>query len=389
MKMPQHTGGRTVISRHAERGLFTARLECGDVVELFVTAVPLPGEPASAMLRRAMSAAQSGGATICRQEVFCTAPAPDQPSGGSPLSDADWPVTWLRVDPGQQELTGTHVQAVAGAPVRRIHSARSVVGSVYQSAHARYCHLGGIVPPDTSCPRREQAAAIFHGMSAALEQARMSFTNVVRTWLFLDDILAWYGQFNNVRDAFFRQFNVVDGVVPASTGVGGRNVFGAAAVAGALAVEPLGDGVKCLAVPSPLQCPAREYGSAFSRAVEVQAPDHRRLYVSGTASIEPGGRTAHVGDLGMQIDLTLRVVHAILASRGMDWRDVVRATVYVQRAEFAQAWATAAGNLPPMPTVVAEHTICREDLLFEIEVDAIASGGTAETALSHPQERVQ
>ena len=57
-------------------------------------------------------------------------------------------------------------------------------------------------------------------------------------------------------------------------------------------------------------------------------PDHRRLYVSGTASIEPSGKTAHIGDPAKQISLTMEVVAAILESRRMTWADVSRAIAY-------------------------------------------------------------
>jgi len=127
-------------------------------------------------------------------------------------------------------------------------------------------------------------------------------------------------------------------------------------------------------VPSPLQCPALRYGSSFSRAVEVAAPDHRRLYLSGTASIDPGGKTAHVGDIEKQIELTMRVVGAILASRGMGWDNVSRAVAYVERATHAsafQAYRLGAG-LAQLPVVIVENPLCRGDLLFEIELDALA-----------------
>ena len=71
-------------------------------------------------------------------------------------------------------------------------------------------------------------------------------------------------------------------------------------------------GMPAAAVPSPLQCPALDYGSSFSRAVELVAGDHRRLFVSGTASISPEGHTLHVGDVDAQVARTMEVVEAML-----------------------------------------------------------------------------
>jgi enamine deaminase RidA (YjgF/YER057c/UK114 family) len=106
----------------------------------------------------------------------------------------------------------------------------------------------------------------------------------------------------------------------------------------------------------------------------VEQAGVRKLFVSGTASIEPEGQSAHDGDAARQVELTMRVVHAILESRGMGWADVSRAIVYVKRAADAavyDAYCAAAGLLP-LPAAVVEADVCRPELLFEIEVDAIA-----------------
>ena len=131
--------------------------------------------------------------------------------------------------------------------------------------------------------------------------------------------------------------------------------------------------MRAFEVRSPLQSAALEYGSSFSRAVELDLPDHRRLYISGTASINPNGITVHVGDPKAQVALTMKVVHAILASRGMDWADVTRGLAYFRHAEDAPLFENYRinNNIPLFPVVIAENCICRDDLLFEIEVDAI------------------
>lgn len=122
-----------------------------------------------------------------------------------------------------------------------------------------------------------------------------------------------------------------------------------------------------------MQCPAKDYGSSFSRAVEVVTPGTRRLFISGTASIAPEGRTVHAGDAGAQVALTLDVVRAILESRGMGWNDVTRTVAYFKHVPDAPVFARlcAARGMPVLPAVVMNEDICREDLLFEIELDAI------------------
>jgi enamine deaminase RidA (YjgF/YER057c/UK114 family) len=213
-------------------------------------------------------------------------------------------------------------------------------------------------------------------MEAALHEARMDLTHVVRTWFYVTDILDWYGEFNAVRTDIYTERGLFGKYVPASTGIGGRNPWGLAVVGSALAVQPNGTGVSVREIPSPLQGPAGDYGSSFSRAAEISAPDLRSVFVSGTASIDGEGDTVHLGDAKAQVSHTFEVVGAILESRGLGFADVTRANAYFKDP-------TDAGVLPAFlrkhglaesRVVVSHHDICRDDLLFEMEVDAVGVG---------------
>ena len=127
-------------------------------------------------------------------------------------------------------------------------------------------------------------------------------------------------------------------------------------------------------IPSPLQCPANDYKSSFSRAVEVTHPEYRHLLISGTASITCEGKTANIDDLSKQIDLTMSVVKAIIVSREMNWDHVVRGIVYFKDIEDNTLFQTYCDDnmLPDMPLTMIQADICRDDLLFEIEIDALA-----------------
>jgi enamine deaminase RidA (YjgF/YER057c/UK114 family) len=162
------------------------------------------------------------------------------------------------------------------------------------------------------------------------------------------------------------------GSTPASTGIGARNVSGAALEVAAWAVQPLDASARAEEIGSPLQCPAPAYGSAFSRAMEVASGGRRRLFISGTASITPDGRTAWVGDIARQVDLTMEVVGAILQSRGMAFSAINRATAYFKSpvyVKYFEQWCVE-HDQRALPYVAVESIICRDDLLWEIEVDA-------------------
>ncbi len=345
------------------------------LTELFITVSAVNGEAPSDIFSRLDEYMRSHkSARILRKDIFGFF----DPGGGPTLAyqanGTEWPVTCVRQGSSEANpVAGLHVHAVEGVPVRALRMDGRVVGTVFEDRCARYCLLGDLRAADTSLSREAQARRVFEMMEEALELAEMDFSHTVRTWLYIHDILDWYGEFNVARTAFFNERGVFDRMVPASTGVGGSNPAGAAVVADLFAVDPK-DGSMCIeAVPSPLQCPALEYGSSFSRAVEVKCNKQRRLLVSGTASIAPEGQTLHVGDVDAQVDLTMDVVHAILESRGMDWKDVTRAIAYFKEFEDAPAFDRyrARTGLPDMPVVVAQNHICRDDLLYEVEVDAV------------------
>ena len=272
--------------------------------------------------------------------------------------------------------TGVPPVAVAqerDPPVKALLRHGRTVGLVWEDAHAVYCSLAGVLPPDLSAPRGAQAAAIFPEMESLLAEAGMTFAHVVRTWLYIDRVCEWYGEFNAARSAFFESRNVFNTFLPASTGIGSANLDGAAITAGAIAVKPKDASVHAEIVESPLQAPAMAYRSSFSRAAEILWPDQRLLFVSGTASIQPNSHdVAFVGDIEKQVDCTMKAVYAILESRGYGWADVSRAIVYLKEPSFRAAWQAwlAARGLPGDFAAETVCDVCRDEWLFEIELDA-------------------
>jgi enamine deaminase RidA (YjgF/YER057c/UK114 family) len=339
-----------------------------------ITAPARDGEPAAGLLARLERAALSRGLEVVQANVFC-----DPRHGAGARAASRFPISWLgRHDTPEGDVRGGRVAALpAGAFTRVRDEAGQIHGAAWRTGDARYLLLGALIPPDPAAPPAAQAAALWRHLRTSLGREGFTMENLVRTWFFNDRILDWYGDFNRARNAFFTKHNVFGSLVPASTGVGASNADGAALTADALAVAPAGGGrLEISAVASPLQCAAYDYKSAFSRAVECrEAGGARHLLVSGTASIEPGGRTAHAGDLDAQIDLSLRVVAAILESRGMGWADVARAILYFPRIAWMGRWEArrAALGLPPLPATFAHCDICRDDLLFEIELDAFSA----------------
>lgn len=288
------------------------------------------------------------------------------------MGPVNWPVTWIEGEGASEPfLTGTQIHAVSGAKVRTIRRGDTVIGNRFEDSDAEYCILGDL-RPDPSLSREEQTRRTFTIIEEALDVCGMDFSNVVRTWFYLEDINGWYDVFNRVRTAFFNEHDVFGRLVPASTGIGVMNHAGSAVVADVYAVKPKNGNITVSAIPSPLQCPALDYKSSFSRAVEVESTDQRLLLISGTASIAPEGETVFLDDTAGQIQKTMEVVEAILESREMNWSDTTRAIAYftsVEDAHLLKDYCDRNG-LPDMPIAVAHAEICRPDLLFELELDA-------------------
>ena len=296
------------------------------------------------------------------------------PRAVSAVRQLDWPLTLLHGDAcSGRTITGTQFIALSGAELHPVMDGDRKVGHWYETDDARYCLLGDIRADDLSLPKEEQAYAVFEKMERLLKQADMEFTDIARTWIYLNELLQWYDEFNVVRSRFFEERGVFEKMVPASTGIGAGSAAGEAMVSALLAIKPRNETVKVLAVPSPLQCPALDYKSSFARAVEIQQPGSRLLTISGTASIEPGGKTMHIDDTAKQIELTMQVISEILKSRGMGWGDTARAVAYfkdINEAHLLEQYCID-HNLPELPVAISHADVCRHDLLFEIELDAV------------------
>ena len=161
---------------------------------------------------------------LVRHEVFGTLPAcQEAPYGHEAGLGAARVAGQLRAGgtlrgrgPGRPALFG-----VRGAPVETVTLGGRAVGRTFRDHWTRHLLLGNVQPDDASRSKPEQARQAYENLEAALQVAGMDMSNVARTWLFIDDILAWYGPFNAVRTSFYQERGVFDRIMPASTGVGG------------------------------------------------------------------------------------------------------------------------------------------------------------------------
>ncbi len=323
------------------------------------------------MNRFLRQAAEERSATILSQFVFAGCQHYDE---FNKETQTNWPVVWLQGDACKDgSLYSMQAVAVSGLNPQSIRLKGRDMGFTYEDETARYCRLRGVIPQDLTASRAEQTRSAFETMDAALKLNGFKFTDTIRTWIYLDRLLEWYDDFNAVRTTYFNETGIFDAMVPASTGIGAANQYGAAIMMDVLAVQPKNGKLKIQAVDSPLQNPALDYKSSFSRAVEMAYLTHKSVLISGTASIDPEGRTVHLDDPEKQIRLTMEVVKAILKSRGMGWGDLFRGIAYFKDMAYLPMYQNIALELgiPHFPLAISHADVCRHDLLFEIEVDAV------------------
>jgi enamine deaminase RidA (YjgF/YER057c/UK114 family) len=252
---------------------------------------------------------------------------------------------------------------------RPLRGAETAAGFDWEDALGHWCLLTDVVSGDARADRAEQARVVLDKLDGLLHQVGLGFGDVLRTWFFLDDILAWYDKFNQVRTRFLADRGLLDRP-PASTAVGCPNALDSALVAHLVALKVRSDKVRVERVNSPLQGSAFDYGSAFSRATMVDWPRGRRLYVSGTSSIDERGCTLHHGNARRQAEETFGVISALLAVQGFSFDDVTRAVGYLPDPRDAgvlqDLWSRHI--ISDMLWLPAE--ICRRELRFELELIA-------------------
>lgn len=365
-----------VVSTATEAGGFTVTTVTQPPGKLFNVTLSSSTEPISpSRLAGMIDYLEQNGATAVAHWIF-----------GGGITSMDWqktlgaqcglgecPITVIDDGASAETVRGLQILAVSGFPVQRLIHEQRCQASIVETDQGRCCFMGDLRCADLSLSRGEQTTVVFETIERLLDQAGMDFSHLFRTWLFLDRILDWYDEFNDARNRFFTERGVYDRIMPASTGIGAPNPCGSALVAGGMALESKTESVRAQEVTSPLQCPASDYRSSFSRALEIVRSGLNNLYVSGTASIDGDGNTIHLGSSDLQIDRTMEVVRAILETRQMDWRHVYRGVVYFKDfgdvplfEEYCRRFA-----VPPEPLVLMQADVCRDDLLFEIEVDAI------------------
>jgi len=365
-------------------------IESTEAAEIHITAVPSLAAAAEKQAEEVFSGIQNvlrtTEARLLEERVFASESALDRigPIRARIYGDLDdgVPPTRLVVPQARSlchasseigEMAGVQVHAIrcdqAPEPLRL---GKSPCGRSVSLKDGGYVAVSGLSAPEVgSAP--EQAWRVYEKAESVLKRVGADMRSVARTWVWLDDILSWYDDFNRVRNRFFLERGLLDGRPdggrpPASTGIGISLAGGARCGLDLIAIFGKSGSLQHYRAAGNQGFPYK-YGSAFSRASRAITPTGETVFVSGTAAIDAHGTTQHVGDARAQIEVTIAHVRAVLKEMDCTDQDVVQATVYCRNAEVEAVFRTSQTNLVwPHITVFAD--ICRDNLLFEIEATA-------------------
>ncbi len=394
-----------MIRKETSEGIGYSVVELGQVRHVFASAVPRGGGDFEQQIRDALTTIEDvvgeegTRGSIVQQAVFLrdieqteTCRAIIKEFYGSEL-----PATsYIPQAPCNNKLVSIEALGVGrgfdGVEIRRLSEQMVVTGH----DGTEWVHLANITPRTEATSVYERALDVFEQMAAGLAEYGYSFNQVIRTWLYLGDIVGpeadtqRYKELNRARTDFFRNCRFggallpdgwQDAVYPASTGIGsdGRDFM-----ASCVALVTDRPDVKLVPLENPMQVSAFDYGRQYSpkspkfaRAMAVAAGDAASTFVSGTASIT-NSETQHVGDVAAQTAQTLDNIEALIGEANFDQHgmpglgatldDLALVRVYIKRQDdYLRARAVCEQRLGEVPIIYAVADVCRPELLVEIE----------------------
>jgi len=275
-----------------------------------------------------------------------------------------------------------------------------------------WIHCGNVKPDPQAGPSvYAQSNSAFETMRRLLAEQGVSYDRVIRTWLYLGDIVGPEGEtqrykvLNRARTDFyeglhFQADRVPPGyngsVYPASTGIGseGRDVL-----MSCVALDSRRGDLTFIPLENPNQTAAFDYTARYSpkspkfaRAVAIPAGGYATTLVSGTASITDA-ESRHLGDVELQTHQTLDNIASLISEEnfrqhgrpgfGGGLSDLALVRVYLKRQEdYLLARAVCESRLGEVPTIYAVADVCRPELLVEIEGIAFSQRGGISKARS-------
>ena len=248
---------------------------------------------------------------------------------------------------------------------------------MYEVQHGAYRDLWSMGNLNRAANSESQTRLLFDDYVQKLNEQGLTLAgNCMRTWLFVKAIDHNYSGVVGARNQVFQTQNLTsDTHFIASTGIGGGNPQLESFVQlDAFAVDGLQPGqIHFLYARTHLN-PTYEYGVSFERGTYVDYGDRRKVYISGTASINNKGEIMYTGDVCKQADRMIENVGMLLKEATCTYDDVDQMVVYLRDpADYQVVKDIFQQRFPSIPKVLVHAYVCRPGWLIEMECMATKS----------------
>lgn len=223
---------------------------------------------------------------------------------------------------------------------------------------------------------KKECAEIFQHLENFLQENNLSLTrNVIRSWIYVNDIDKNYHAIVAERAAFFEKTGILlKNQFLASTGIGATLPDGINCQMDFLLFEnstnePL---LVTRMINHEIMPDTIKYGVHFERGLKLTLKGKKHYYISGTASIDPKGEVLHLGDVEKQTIKTLENIDLLLKKSGSVIDDLAYAVIYLrEREDINKVEKIVRGALKDIPLLFVLGPVCRPSWLVEIEGVAI------------------
>ncbi len=198
--------------------------------------------------------------------------------------------------------------------------------------------------------------------------------NCIRTWLYVNDIDNNYNGVVAARNDVFDKENLTDKThYIASTGIQGcdtnHNVL---CKMDAIAINGINkEQIHYLYALDYLNRTS-EYGVRFERGAYIDFDERRRVYISGTASIDNKGNVLYIGDIRKQMKRMMENIQALLTEAECSFDDITEMTVYLRdNSDYNVVSAFFDEHFHNTPLIIVHAPVCRPTWLIETECIAV------------------
>jgi len=394
-----------MISKKLRQGIGHSVVELGKTRHVFASAMPQNDGDLRQQTEDALRSIQAafkdcgGNGSIIKQSVFIAAPEDAQQCREivKEFYGDDLPATtYIPQKPCSGKLLEIEAMGIVSLDNTVDIERRSEQMVVSRHGGVSWLHSSHISPSTKAPHVYDRSINAFEKLSGSLTEGQARLDQVVRTWLYLGDIVGpegetqRYKELNRARTDFYEDVEFLADrlpdkidwpVYPASTGIGtdGKDVL-----MSSIAVSTDREDVVMVPLENPQQTSAFDYREHYSprspkfcRAMAVAVGDAATIFISGTASITDS-ETRYIDDAPGQTGQTLDNIEALISADnfkshdmpklGATLDDLAVVRVYVKRQEdYPAIKAICDERLGEVPAIYTIADVCRPDLLVEIE----------------------